>query len=128
MNLSMLCKWFAFCYAVEIAFGPPPPNSTIVRSLTYLDTQISSGSVTTTTRLYQLLEYPSTPSRRLDQVSHRTRHPLINRMDPILDYSLSVDPPGIAAPIARSPYPNAGGIVSFLLSPMHMSRRPSSHL
>lgn len=41
--------------------------------------------------------------------------------------SLSVDPAGIA-PIARCPYPIRGGIVNFLLSPMHISSSPSSHL
>jgi len=43
------------------------------------------------------------------------------------DNILSVDPAGIG-PMARSPYPSSGGIVSFRLSPMHISRRPSSHL
>lgn len=41
--------------------------------------------------------------------------------------SPKVDPAGID-PIARCPYPNSGGIVNFLLSPMHMSSNPSSHL
>lgn len=41
--------------------------------------------------------------------------------------SPKVDPAGID-PIARCPYPNSGGIVNVLLSPMHMSSNPSSHL
>ena len=36
-------------------------------------------------------------------------------------------PAGIG-PMALWPYPNSGGMVSFRLSPMHISRRPSSHL
>ena len=42
-------------------------------------------------------------------------------------YILSVEPAGIG-PIARWPYPNSGGIVSLRLSPIHISRSPSSHL
>lgn len=39
----------------------------------------------------------------------------------------SVDPAGIG-PVARSPYPNSGGIVNVRLSPTHMSNKPSSQL
>ena len=67
----------------------------------------------------------------INSVSKTMRSPLSASVpfpQPAVGDSLNVDPAGMAAPIARSPYANAGGIVSFLLSPMHISRRPSSHL
>ena len=38
-----------------------------------------------------------------------------------------VEPAGMG-PMARSPYPCSGGMVSFRLSPGHISSKPSSHL
>jgi hypothetical protein len=56
-----------------------------------------------------------------------SKRPYLNEREKEGDNILSVEPAGIG-PMARSPYPNSGGIVSFRLSPMHISRRPSSHL
>lgn len=93
------------------------------------------------------LVYPSIPSRKLYPNNVSTRpyspfpfpfpsHPLLKQTPLTLPFpapegkergrnSPSVLPPGIG-PMVLSPYPNSGGIVKTLLSPIHMSNNPSS--
>lgn len=79
-----------------------------------------------------------TPSQKLPPSTRISNHPNPPNKNPRQQnpqpparpkkklHSPSVLPAGIG-PIPLSPYPNSGGIVSTLLSPIHISNNPSSH-
>lgn len=68
-----------------------------------------------------LIPISSTSNIKVAPVDFKAHHITLNKK---LINSPNKLPPGITLPAPLSPYPRWGGIVSFLFSPIHMSKRP----